>query len=111
MIVGSIAYGCKGCKTPMIDLEPIHVGAAWLLRWSRHKLVSDWSEEQKGAMTRTWSIVWAPLVGLGMMEAGRRTGLNLPHTARIQDAKAINESISDSLWAVDELVGGREENG
>ena len=32
----------------MIDLEPIHVGAAWLLRWSRHKLVSDWSEEHKG---------------------------------------------------------------
>ena len=34
----------------MIDLEPIHVRAAWLFRWSRHKLVSDWSEEHKGAM-------------------------------------------------------------
>jgi hypothetical protein len=31
-------------------LEPNHVGAAWLFRWSRHKLVSDWSEEHKGAM-------------------------------------------------------------
>jgi hypothetical protein len=64
-----------------------------------HKVVSDWSEEHKGAMINPHLVyVWAPLVGWGMMEAGRRTGMNLLHTAaRIQDAKAINESISDSL--------------